>query len=224
MRFKTNFKYYNRKSKAYYIWEKYLKILKGNVLDVGADQCYLKEHLGNKVNYIGIGLNSDKIDLKIDLEKQPLPYEDNSFDVVLCTDVLEHLGNIYEVFDELCRVSKKYVIISLPNPHSVFWSYLKHGNYNEHQHLKFYGLPIEKPDDRHKWFFSTEEAEEFIQYRAKRNRMEIVQIDVEGDKIPKVSIVEKLIFKFLFKKYSNMLSNRNLYTGTLWAFLKKEAP
>ena len=58
MRFKTNFKYYNRKSKAYYIWKKYFKILNGNILDIGADQCYLKEHLSNNANYIGIGLNS----------------------------------------------------------------------------------------------------------------------------------------------------------------------
>lgn len=221
MRFKTNFKYYNRKSKAYYIWEKYLKILKGNVLDVGADECYLKEHLSNNENYIGIGLNSDKIDLKIDLEKQSLPYEDNSFDVVLCCDVLEHLDNIHEIFDELCRVSKKYVIISLPNPHGVFWSYMKQGNYNEHQHLKFYGLSAEKPEDRHKWFFSTEEAKRFIQYRAKKNNMEIVQIDVEGSSPPKIGVIEKLIFNFLFRKYSNLLSNPNLYTGTLWAVLLK---
>ena len=110
----------------------------------------MKEHLGNKVNYIGIGLSSDNLDLKIDLEKKALPYKNNSFDVVLCCDVLEHLENIHEVFDKLCRVSKKYVIVSLPNPHSVFWSYVKHGNYNENQRLKFYGLPAEKPEDRHK--------------------------------------------------------------------------
>jgi SAM-dependent methyltransferase len=224
MKFHTNFVYTDRQTKARYVYLKYQPILVGNVLDIGADQCYLKKYLGNKANYIGIGLSSDEVDLKIDLEKQPLPYEDNSFDVVLCTDVLEHLDNIYEVFDELCRVSKKYVIISLPNPHSVFWGYVKQGNYNEHQHLKFYGLPPEKPDDRHKWFFSTEEAERFIQYRAKKNNLKIIQIDIEGSSPPKISGIKKIIFNLLFKKCSDLnLSNRNLYTGTLWAALKKEA-
>ena len=225
MRFKTDFVYTDRQTKAHYVYLKYQPILVGNVLDIGADQCYLKKYLGNKTKYIGIGLSSDKVDLKIDLEKQPLPYEDNSFDVVLCTDVLEHLDNIYEVFDKLCRVSKKYVIVSLPNPHSVFWSYLKHGDYNKHQHLKFYGLPVEKANDRHKWFFSTEEAEKFIQYRAKKNNLKIIQIDIEGSSPPKISGMKKVIFNLLFKKYSDLnLSNRNLYTGTLWAVLKKEAP
>lgn len=125
MKFKTNFVYTDRQTKAHYVYLKYQPILVGNILDVGADQCYLKEHLGNKANYIGIGLNSDKIDLKINLEEQPFPYKDNSFDVVLCFDVLEHLDNIHEVFDELCRVARKYLIISLPNPWVSFMGMLK---------------------------------------------------------------------------------------------------
>ena len=60
--FKTQYKYHDRKTKAYYVWCKYRKIIKGKVLDVGADQCYLKKYLGNKANYIGIGLSSDKLD------------------------------------------------------------------------------------------------------------------------------------------------------------------
>jgi hypothetical protein len=223
MKFETKFIYTDRESKARYIYLKYKSILVGNILDVGADQCYLKEYLDDNAKYVGVGLYSDKVDLKIDLEKQPLPYKDNSFDVVLCCDVLEHLDNIHEIFDKLCMVSKEYVIISLPNPHSVFWSYLKRGDYNEYQHLKFYGLPSEKPEDRHKWFFSTDEAENFIRYRANKNNMEIVQIDVEGSSPPRIGVIEKLIFNFLFRKYSNFLSNPNLYTGTLWAVLKKEA-
>jgi ubiquinone/menaquinone biosynthesis C-methylase UbiE len=226
MKFHTNFVYTDRQTKAHYVYLKYQPILVGNILDVGADQCYLKEHLGNKVNYIGIGLSSDKLDLKIDLEKQSLPYKDNSFDVVLCCDVLEHLDNIHEIFDKLCMVSKEYVIISLPNPHSVFLSYLKHGDYNEHQHLKFYGLPAEKPGDRHKWFFSTDEAENFIRYRANKNNMEIIQIDIEGNGPNKINFFKKIFLKISLRKYFNLyfdlISNKNLYSSTLWAVLKKE--
>ena len=225
MKFHTNFVYTDRQTKAYYVYLKYQPILVGNILDVGADQCYLKEHLGNKVNYIGIGLSSDKLDLKIDLEKQPLPYKNNSFDVVLCCDVLEHLDNIHEMFDELCRVSNHYVIISLPNPHSVFWGYLKHGDYKEYQHMKFYGLPLEKPEDRHRWFFSTEEAENFIRYRANKNKMKIIQIDIEGNSPNKINFFKKILLKILLKKdynlYFDFISNKNLYSGTLWAVLKK---
>src|ERR1035437_4180607 len=37
-----------------------------------------------------------------------LPYEDNSFDLVLCTEVLEHLDKPQAGLKELVRVSKKY--------------------------------------------------------------------------------------------------------------------
>lgn len=46
-----------------------------------------------------------------------LPFPDNSFDIVLCCEVLEHIP--YETYQkslkELERVAKKYIIISVPN-------------------------------------------------------------------------------------------------------------
>jgi ubiquinone/menaquinone biosynthesis C-methylase UbiE len=44
-----------------------------------------------------------------------LPYKDNSFDVVLCTEVLEHLDNPEKAVAELHRVTRRYGIISVPN-------------------------------------------------------------------------------------------------------------
>ncbi len=44
-----------------------------------------------------------------------LPYKDNSFDLVICTEVLEHLEEPAKALKEILRVSKKYLIISVPN-------------------------------------------------------------------------------------------------------------
>lgn len=44
-----------------------------------------------------------------------LPYKNSSFDLVLCTEVLEHLKNPFMALQEILRVSKKYVIVSVPN-------------------------------------------------------------------------------------------------------------
>lgn len=44
-----------------------------------------------------------------------LPYKANSFDVVLCTEVLEHLEDPEHALRELKRVTKKYLVLSVPN-------------------------------------------------------------------------------------------------------------
>lgn len=44
-----------------------------------------------------------------------LPYQDNSFDMVLCNEVLEHLERPHDALKELIRVSSKYLLLSVPN-------------------------------------------------------------------------------------------------------------
>lgn len=44
-----------------------------------------------------------------------LEYKDNSFDILLCTEVLEHLQNPHAALKELLRVSKRYVLVTVPN-------------------------------------------------------------------------------------------------------------
>jgi len=78
-----------------------------------------------------------------------LPYKDNAFDLVLCTEVLEHLDDPQKGLKELVRVSKKYLVISVPNePFFMFaqlvrgknWS--RFGNDIEHiNHWTMFGFP-----------------------------------------------------------------------------------
>ncbi len=44
-----------------------------------------------------------------------LPYKDNSFDLIICTEVLEHLEDPKKALSEIQRVSSRYVILSVPN-------------------------------------------------------------------------------------------------------------
>lgn len=157
----------------------------------------------------------------MDLEKEGIPFPDNSFDCVLCLDVLEHLENIHQVFDELCRVTRRYVVISLPNPWADFYNMLRFGDYRPGQPTKFYGLPVEPPDDRHKWFFSSEEAEKFILYRAGKNGMHIVQMDyynMGNEGYGWRRLLRELVRSILFRRDLNL---KALYAGTLWAVLEK---
>ncbi len=44
-----------------------------------------------------------------------LPFADNTFDVVICSELLEHMNEYKEVVAELIRISKKHIIITVPN-------------------------------------------------------------------------------------------------------------
>jgi hypothetical protein len=219
--FQTEFCYIDRESKAKYTWLKYHSILwKKKILDVGADECFLKQHIDAETSYWGIGKGGHP-DQYIDLEQGKIPFADNSFDCVLCLDVLEHLENIHKIFDECCRVSRKYFIISLPNPWADFYSTLRNGEYQPGQPTKFYGLPFDPPNDRHKWFFSNGEAEKFIHNRAAKNRMRVLQMDNYGmssDGCGWRRFLRLLARRILLRRDLNF---KDLYAGPLWTVLEK---
>ena len=80
------------------------------ILDAGAGECAYKayfRHCDYKAVDLGIGeekWNYGKLDYKAPLDKLPLP--DNSFDAILCTQVLEHLERPRESVSEFYRVLK----------------------------------------------------------------------------------------------------------------------
>lgn len=60
---------------------------------------------------LGDCVNADKrrtgiTDVLVDFEKPPFPFRDGSFDTIFAIDVIEHLGDVYGVIDELHRVGK----------------------------------------------------------------------------------------------------------------------
>lgn len=199
--------YKNREERAKYLVLKYQNFLRGKVLDVGCGNKDLKKYLSRDIEYVGIDVTGNP-DVFVDLEKRKIPFPDDSFSCVVCTDVLEHLDNIHEVFDELLRVSNRYVIISLPNCHSASLKNIIRGR----DGLKFYGLPIEKPKDRHKWFFNYQEAEDFVIKRAQKNDAKIIEISV----IKRRKVVRDFVLKLLLgKRY------KNIVYLVLWVLIEK---
>ena len=220
MLFYTKYKYKSRKDKPKYVWLKYKEILQGRILDVGTDECGLRKFLPEGTEYIGIGLGG-LVEIKINLEKSKLPYGSNSFDCVLCLDTLEHLDNIHEVFDELCRVARKYLIISLPNPWANFMGMLKGGYYNHGEFpIKFYNLPTNPPNDRHKWFYGVHEAEKFLKERGKMNGMKILQVDKENTNLNFRKFLYRMFLKLIVH---NDIDVDSLLVGSIWTVLIKSS-
>ncbi|HEX8931979.1 MAG TPA: methyltransferase domain-containing protein [Patescibacteria group bacterium] len=98
-----------------------------SILDVGCGEGFTlhkleEQKIGKKLE--GIEYNKTAIALgkkqypKLTIKQgsiYELPYKANSFDLVLCTEVLEHMDNPKKALKELVRVSNKYVLLSVPN-------------------------------------------------------------------------------------------------------------
>jgi 2-polyprenyl-3-methyl-5-hydroxy-6-metoxy-1,4-benzoquinol methylase len=90
-----------------------------NILDVGCGDMYLSTLLP-QYNWTGIDVNTFKAKgkaVKHELENTPYPFADASFDLVICSEVLEHIFDPMIVTKEIRRLIKPTgtYILSTPN-------------------------------------------------------------------------------------------------------------
>jgi len=67
-----------------------------------------------------IGIDNDPnsdADVFHNLNELPYPFDSNTFDVVYCNNILEHLPNLIWVMEELWRICKDGAIIKINTPH-----------------------------------------------------------------------------------------------------------
>jgi SAM-dependent methyltransferase len=222
--------YTSRDGRNRFISTELAQYLGGKVLNIGGGGFYMKKYLSSNVEYLELDIAGTP-DIKINLEKElPIPVKDSTFETVICTDVLEHLDNFHEVFKELLRVSNKYIIISLPNSVKSVTPYFfdladdKNNNQirkKQGKYLKFYGLPFEKPDDRHKWFFSYTDAEDFFHFQSKKLNFKIKEEFPEEYYLDDKSDIKRKLFYFFIKKFTNNNIKKNLLSKTYWIVIEK---
>ena len=214
---KLSWFYKNREERSRWLVERFICSFKNSesVLDVGCHERDLKKFIPENIKkYIGIDIGGTP-DININLDQvDHLPFENNEFDIIVCSDVLEHLEHIHLVFDELCRVANKYIIITLPNSMAQYPGIIKGTIYTDNpdrkkafgKYMKFYGLPLEIPEDRHRWYFNYEEAKDFVKYRAEKNNLRLKELDSEWPYMPLG--IKKLLLSF-FKRINNNFVNQN---------------
>ena len=199
-----------REDRTLYLVKTFSRYLQGRILDVGCDQAPLKKLLPG-CDHVGIDIGG-RPDIRINLEKvDRLPFEDASFDCVICIDVLEHLDNLHQMFQELLRLSRSYLILSLPNNWVAARVPIERGRGT----FAHYGLPAERPLDRHKWFFSLSDARAFIRAQLERQpRWKLLEERVcEKGKNPVLRGLRRL-------RYPVQEHYLNRYAHTIWFALQ----
>lgn len=96
-----------------------------NVLDIGCGDGLLLGALIKKgVSASGVDLSEEAVkkckekgfsSSVVDVSSEALPFKDNTFDTVVMLDVLEHVYVPGDLLEEAKRVSRKYIIIGVPN-------------------------------------------------------------------------------------------------------------
>ncbi len=199
----------SREARSRYVAKRFQTYLSDSLLDVGCFEAPLRDILEG-VEYTGIDV-AGKPDIRLNLENcTRLTFATGAFQCVLCIDVLEHLDNMHAIFDEIIRVAKRYIIISLPN----CWRDARRPIERGRGTFAHYGLPVDPPMDRHKWFFNYTQAREFLERQSQKNFLRIVEMfATEKPKPWPARAFRKILYQG--ERY------RNRYTQTVWAVYEK---
>jgi SAM-dependent methyltransferase len=117
------------------------KYSKGVLADIGCgDVPYYHFYRNNIVNNICVdwgnsALETSFLDYEADLNAEINFLESNSFDTVLCTDVLEHIYRPELLFSEMTRILKPngHLILTVP---FMYWIHTNPHDYHRYTHFK----------------------------------------------------------------------------------------
>lgn len=141
---------------------------KHKVLHIAPEQCFLKRFKGMKnLDYTTADIESPIADVKMDLHNAPFP--DNTFDIIFCNHVLEHVEDDLQCMKELYRIMK-------PGGFGIFQvpiDYTRETTYED--------KTITSPEEREKHFWQKDHVRLFGQDYDKK--LERVGFKVESNKL-----------------------------------------
>lgn len=120
------------------------------VLHIAPEQEFLRKFKKMKnLEYTSADLFSPIVDVKADIVD--LPFEDNSFDVIICNHVLEHIVDDRKAMSELYRVMKSggWGIVQVPMKNSLEKTYEdftitdpkeRQKHFGQYDHVRWYGM------------------------------------------------------------------------------------
>jgi ubiquinone/menaquinone biosynthesis C-methylase UbiE len=101
------------------------------ILDVGCGNGIITNALSEKFDVTGADYSATALEFvtgkKVHSSAEKLPFEDQSFDMVFSSEMLEHLSDELLVIsiEEMKRVSKGYIFLTVPNKEFLQKSFIK---------------------------------------------------------------------------------------------------
>lgn len=163
------------------------------VLHIAPEQEFLRRFRKMKnLDYLSADLFSPIVDVKADL--LDLPFPDETFDVVFCNHVLEHIEDDRKAMSELFRVLKKggWGIVQVPMKNSLQETYEdftirdpkeRQKHFGQYDHVRWYGMD----------YFSRLES---VGFRAVAN---FYSRNFSAEEIKRYGLMENEILPLIFK-------------------------
>jgi len=85
------------------------------ILDLGCGYKPFKKLFPKNSNYIGVDMSLNSY-ADIIADNHQLPFKNNTFNIVIASEVLEHSSNEYQFIEELIRVSKNKALVFISSP------------------------------------------------------------------------------------------------------------
>jgi SAM-dependent methyltransferase len=111
------------------------------ILDVGCGDGRITNELAHKYNIIGMDISREALRhvkmRKVLAKIEQIPFQKQSFDLILCTEVIEHLHDtiLCKAIREIERVSKKYIFLTVPFKENLYAGMTKCNNCGEEFHI-----------------------------------------------------------------------------------------
>lgn len=200
--------------------------LNGRLLDFGCgSKPYKKFFIVNEyigVDFVNEGHPHDNEQIDVYYDGKTIPFPDNSFDSILCSEVFEHIFNLPQILVELNRVLKHggRILITCPfvwKEHELPHDYARYTLFALKDLLKKNGFIIQ----------TAEKSGNFIQVISQL--IVLYFFDTGYSKVEKIPVV-KQIFEFLFIFLPNLFgsimdkvlpSKNQLYFNNIIVAIKK---
>jgi SAM-dependent methyltransferase len=153
---------------------------KQSLLDVGCRGCELKAFIDNKnIQYFGLDLiqnSKNSVDYVLNISTG-FPFNDGQFDYVVALDLLEHVDDFQNCLNEMLRISKKTIILALPNQAHLFYRlrYLFCGIISDKYKFSF-GVG----KDRHRWITTKVQSDMVMNEFALKNKLILKSFSLVG--------------------------------------------
>lgn len=188
------------------------------ILDVGCGDMYLSKVLP-QYSWEGIDINTEKAPkaIKHDISSPPYPLKSDSFDMVVCSEVLEHVWDLNVIHLEVKRLLKRNgtYIVSTPNYDFIdhFLCQFRQLLFDDskphlYEHIRQYNLEVHERHLNRAGFSVQEFVGADAHYSAffKEAREELLKHLTEDLNIPGLDLIDadKIIGK-MFKRFNHTI-------------------